>query len=406
MLLYAVPFFVSGTILLTGALVGIRVTVPVDTGPPGVGSGGVGSGGVGSGGVGSGGVGSGGVGSGGVGSGGVGSGGVGSGGNGPVARSVTTTHFPFAAWSLTMVVLALASVGVGWLVATRFLRPLRAITATARDISASNLHRRLGPTGRADEFAELAATLDDLFARLQAAFTSQRRFVAHASHELRTPLAAQQAVLQVALADPDPAVDALRAACREVLVLGTAQEQLIASLLTLAGGQQDVDRREPFDLADLARQVLAGGPPDAPAGLTVVASLDPAPVRGDPRLVESLLANLVDNAMRHNHPGGDVEVMTSTSADGTPRLRVRNSGPVVPSTQVDRLFEPFQQLDGRRIRHAGGGHGLGLAIARAVADAHGATLHATARPTGGLDIEAAFPADDHPHAVPIDRYPR
>ncbi|KPM52450.1 histidine kinase [Frankia sp. R43] len=346
MLLYAVPFFVSGATLLTAALVGTRVSVPAPAaGEPAVG--------------------------------------------GPAARPDTTTQFPFLIWLVIMIVLAVASIGVGWLVSARFLRPLRAITTAARDISASNLHRRLGPTGRTDEFAELAATLDDLFARLEASFASQRRFVAHASHELRTPLAAQRTVLQVALADPGTTVDSLRATCEEVLGLGTVQEQLIGSLLTLASGQQGVERPESFDLADLARQVLSRRPAIRPAELTVTASLGSALLSGDPRLVESLLANLVDNAIRHNRPGGLVEVRTSTTAGGA-RLIVRNSGPVVPPTEVGRLFEPFQQLDGRRIRH-GDGHGLGLAIVRAVADAHGATLVATARPTGGLDIETTFP---------------
>jgi len=136
-----------------------------------------------------------------------------------------------AAVLVAMLVVALV---LGWLISGRFLRPLRAITATARDISASNLHRRLGPTGRNDEFTELAATLDDLFARLEAAFASQRRFIANASHELRTPLTAERSLLQVALADPDATVDSLRSASEEVLALGRAQEQLIDGLLQLA----------------------------------------------------------------------------------------------------------------------------------------------------------------------------
>ncbi|OHV37769.1 two-component sensor histidine kinase [Pseudofrankia sp. EUN1h] len=349
MLLYAIPFFVSGTVLLTAALVGTRSSAPVGAVlDPGLGP-----------------------------------------GPGPGMRPTTTTYFPFLTWSLCLVALLLVSVGLGWLVTARFLRPLRTITATARDISASNLHRRLGPTGRADEFAELAATLDDLFGRLEAAFASQRRFVANASHELRTPLTAQRAVLQVALADPDTTVDSLRVACGEVLELGATQERLIEALLTLASGEQGVDRREPFDLADIARQVLSYRPSHRPADVAVDSTLDAAPASGDPRLVESLVANLVDNALRYNVAGGRVEVTTSATSSGA-RLSVRNSGPVVQPAQVARLFEPFQQLHGRRIRH-GEGHGLGLAIVRAIAEAHGARLAAAARPTGGLDIEATFP---------------
>jgi signal transduction histidine kinase len=296
------------------------------------------------------------------------------------------TQFPFVTWSLSLAALMLVSIGLGWLVAGRFLRPLRTIIATARDISASNLHRRLGPTGRSDEFAELAVTLDELFARLDAAFASQRHFVANASHELRTPLTAERALLQVTLADPDATVESLRAACREVLALGAGQERLIEALLTLASGEQGVEWREPFDLADVARGVLLAR---RSSGVTVETALEAAPMSGDPRLVESLVANLVDNALRYNVPHGRVEVATAT-VEGGARIVVRNSGPIVPPEEVDRLFEPFQQLDGRRIRH-GEGHGLGLAIVRAIADAHGAALVARARPAGGLDVAVTFP---------------
>jgi signal transduction histidine kinase len=295
-------------------------------------------------------------------------------------------QFPFVTWSVSLAALVLVSIWLGWLVAGRFLRPLRTITATARDISASNLHRRLGPAGRTDEFAELAVTLDDLFERLEAAFASQRHFVANASHELRTPLTAERTLLQVALADPDATIESLRAACQEVLVLGAAQERLIEALLTLASGEQGVERREPFDLADVARGILRSR---QCAGVTVDTALEATPASGDPRLVESLVANLVDNALRYNVPGGRVEVTTAT-VEGRARIVVRNSGPVVSPEEVDRLFEPFQQLHGRRIRH-GGGHGLGLAIVRAIATAHGAALAARARPAGGLDIAVTFP---------------
>jgi signal transduction histidine kinase len=288
--------------------------------------------------------------------------------------------------AVALAAMVLVSILLGWLVAGRFLRPLRTITATARDISATNLHRRLGQTGRTDEFAELTSTLDDLFERLGAAFASQRHFVANASHELRTPLTAERTLLQVALADPDATVDSLRAACQDVLALGEAQERLIEALLTLAGGEQGVEQREPFDLAVVARGVLLTRQTEV---IEVDSVLGAAPAAGDPRLVESLVANLVDNALRHNVPGGRVEIATATVAGGA-RITVRNTGPVVPPDQVERLFQPFQQLGGQRIRRTAG-HGLGLAIVRAIAGAHGATLTARSRPEGGLDIEVTFP---------------
>jgi signal transduction histidine kinase len=285
--------------------------------------------------------------------------------------------------AVALVVLIVVGVGLGWVVAGRFLRPLRSMTALARDISASNLHRRLGPTGRRDELSELAATLDDLFGRLQASFDAQRHFVANAAHELRTPLTAERTLLQVALADP--AAD-LRAVCRDVLALGETQERLIDSLLTLATGESGLDAREEVDLADVAAGVVASRAAEAARRkVSVQTHLAPTPVLGDPGLVESAVANLVDNAVRHNVPGGRVEVVTASS-----RLTVRNTGPVVPPEEVATLFEPFRRLGPQRLRH-GEGHGLGLAIVRAIATAHGAVVTSSAPPTGGLTVELTFP---------------
>jgi signal transduction histidine kinase len=294
-----------------------------------------------------------------------------------------------------LVVLIALSLGVGWLVAGRNLRPLRAIIATSRDISARNLHQRLNLTGPHDEFTELGATLDDLFGRLEASFESQRRFVANASHELRTPLAAGRTLLQVALADPDADSQALRSACQQALVLGDQQERLIEALLTLASSERGVEQWEPFDLADIAAKVIEDRGQEAGGrGLAIAATLAPAPATGDPSLAESLVANLVDNALRYNVAGGRIDVSTSMTA-GRASVRVTNTGPVIPADQLDRLFQPFQRLGRDRIGHDlighGGGRGLGLAIVRAIAHAHAAALTARPRPEGGLDIEVGFP---------------
>ncbi len=292
-----------------------------------------------------------------------------------------------AATLLGLVVLSLA---VGWLIAGWFLRPLRTITATARHISASNLHERLGLTGRNDEFKDLGQTLDSLFERLEASFESQRRFVANASHELRTPLAAERILLQVTLADPQASADTLRQACQQVLALGGQQERLIDALLTLATSERGVERWEPFDLADLtAKAIDARRHQAAQQRIHVETALSAAPATGDPSLVESLVANLVDNAIRHNGPDGRVQVWT-TMTDGRATIRITNTGTVVPPHELDRLFQPFQQLGHERIRH-GDGYGLGLAIVRAIAVAHRAALTATALPAGGLDIVVSFP---------------
>jgi signal transduction histidine kinase len=300
----------------------------------------------------------------------------------------------------TLAVLVVASLAVGWLISGRFLRPLRTITATARDISASNLHRRLDPGARDNEFTELGETLNGLFGRLEASFESQRRFVANASHELRTPLSAGRALLQVAVADPDATVETLRATCGELIELGDQQERLIGSLLTLASSQRGIEQWQSLDLADITRKVLLARRHEAGhRDVHISAALTAAPATGDPHLAESLVANLVDNAIRHNLPGGQVEIRAAPAAAGAV-ISVSNSGPVIAPDEVGRLFQPFRQSGTERIRH-GEGYGLGLAIVHAIADAHGAALTARARPQGGLDIEVTFPPRpaDRPDAV-------
>jgi signal transduction histidine kinase len=291
---------------------------------------------------------------------------------------------------VVLVIMAVLSLAAGWLIAGRFVRPLRSIITTARDISASNLHRRLGVRGRGDEFTELGQTLDDLFVRLEASFQAQRHFIANASHELRTPLTAGRALLQVALADPEPTVETLRATCEELVELGDQQERLITALLALASSQRGIGQLECLDLADIAGDVLLIRQEEAKRhGIHLRAALAAAPVTADPNLAESLVANLLDNAIRHNLPGGQVEISTALTPAGAV-VSVSNTGPLVPPDAVQDLFQPFRQFGTQRTRH-GEGHGLGLAIVRAIADAHGAALAARARPAGGLDIEVTFP---------------
>ena len=297
--------------------------------------------------------------------------------------------------TITLLGLAAVSLVVGWLIAGRFLRPLRTITATARDISASNLNRRLEPGARDNEFAELGDTLNGLFGRLEASFESQRRFVANASHELRTPLSAGRALLQLAVADPDATVDSLKATCQEALDLGDQQEHLIAALLTLATSQRGVARAQPLDLADLAGKVLVAREDEAARRhIQVTAALDPAPANGDPALAESLIANLADNALRHNIPSGQIEISTSRTAAGAV-LTVANTGRMIPPVEVAGLFEPFRQFGGERL-HYGEGYGLGLAIVRAIADAHSAQLTAHSNPEGGLTVQVTFASTGAP----------
>jgi signal transduction histidine kinase len=299
---------------------------------------------------------------------------------------------PSAAVTIVVAVMIMAafSLALGWVIAGRFVRPLRSIITTARDISASNLNRRLGLRGRDDEFTELGETLDDLFTRLEASFDSQRHFIANASHELRTPLSAGRALLQVAISDPEPTVETLRATCEELVELGDRQESLIAALLTLANSQRGLGQTQSVDLADVTRQAMLGRQHEAERrGISLSAALGPAPATADPSLAESLIGNLIDNAIRHNRPGGQVQISTALTTAGA-AIAVGNTGTLIPPDAVEYLFQPFRQLGTQRIRH-NEGHGLGLAIIRAIADAHGAALTASPRPHGGLDMKVVFP---------------
>lgn len=311
---------------------------------------------------------------------------------------------------IALAVMTFASVALGWIMAGRVLAPLRTMTAAARRISADNLGRRLAVPGPDDELKAMADTFDDVLGRLEGAFEAQKQFVANASHELRTPLTLQQAIVDVALADPGASVESLRAACLRVRAAGQEQERLIDALLTLARSQRGVQRREFVDLAETVRELLpeCGSGPGAP---TVRADLASAPVLGDPQLIERLVVNLTDNAVRHNTGGtGEswVRLWTGTEA-GRPVLRIDNTGPVIPRDQVAGLFQPFRRLGAERTRahprtrpdgqgRPREGLGLGLSIVTAVATAHRGTVEAWPRPRGGLSVRVTFP----PCAPPPD----
>jgi signal transduction histidine kinase len=296
----------------------------------------------------------------------------------------------------TQYVIALAamtglSVVLGWAIAGRMLRPLQRITATAKRVSQDNLDERIGLEGPRDELKELADTFDGMLGRLSGAFASQRRFVANASHELRTPLTVIRTELEVTLADPNATTAELRAMGETVRDATLATERLIQALLTLARSEGGVQRRDPFDLAEAARAALAQmGNEAAARDIATRPTLDPAPVRGDRRLLERLVANLVENAVRHNRDGGAVEVRTSQVA-GRSTVEVRNDGDVIPPEALASLLEPFQRLD-RGAR--GDGVGLGLSIVRSVAEAHGGSVELRARPAGGLVVRVSLPGRD------------
>ena len=303
-------------------------------------------------------------------------------------------------FGIALGIMAVVAAALGWFVASRALRPLRRITESARRISATNLHERLAIEGPDDDLRELADMIDGLFARLDASLHAQRQFVANASHELRTPLARSQTLLEVALRNPGASTGSLRAACQRALAAGTEQERLIEALLILARGQRGLARSERVDLAAVTRDVLAGrGGQIAARGLAMEVTLKPGLVGGDAALVERAVANLTDNALRHNVQGGTVWIAAG-SDDGRAFLSVANTGEEIPPDAVDRLLLPFQRGaeagDAYRARPRSGpddGLGLGLSIVAAIATAHGADLTVTPRLTGGgLTVRLVFPA--------------
>jgi signal transduction histidine kinase len=286
-------------------------------------------------------------------------------------------------------VVTVASAGLGWFISGRVLRPVRVITETARRASEQHLGERLQLNGARDELKELADTFDDMLERLDTAFATQRRFVANASHELRTPLTVMRTAIDVSLAKPSPTVRQLTDMAMRVRRSIDKAESMIEALLTLAVSDQGKLSTEFTDLATWAEDAIdAAAPEIARLNLTVEAKLDPAETTGDPQLLERMISNLVDNAVRHNEPGGWIRLRTGSS-DTAVYLEIANSGPFIPDDKVPELFEPFRRMEARTgVRD---GAGLGLSIARSVITAHRATVTGRSQPEGGLDISVVIP---------------
>jgi hypothetical protein len=292
---------------------------------------------------------------------------------------------------LALGVMTVVSVGAGWLLAGRALRPLRDITATARRVSGENLGERIALDGPADELQELADTFDGMLARLDSAFASQRHFVANASHELRTPLAIMRTEVDVALADPGAGTDDLRAMGEAVRETVDRCERLIESLLVLARSEAAAGPEERVDLAALAGDCVTDLSSRAEqSAITIRADLEPAWTSGHPGLLERLIANLIDNGIRHNEPGGTLAITTRMSGS-TVRLVAANGGAPIDPDDARKLTEPFLRLD-----RSFGGFGLGLSIVSSVVSAHHGRISLTAPSTGGLVVAIELPAAGSP----------
>jgi signal transduction histidine kinase len=295
--------------------------------------------------------------------------------------------------AIALSVMAVVSVALGWLVAGRVLRPLRAMTAAARTISAEDLSRRLAVPGPGDELKDLGDTIDGLLRRLETAFAAQRRFAASASHELRTPLAMMRTSLDVATGKPiplPPELTVLAGKLREGL---DQADQLVENLLLLARAQHGAcDNQETIPLGPLIADAIAARVGlVASMGLDVQhAAADGALVTGNPVLLAQMTGNLIDNAIRHNHAGGWIRAEITRDGPAV-RLLVDNGGPVLDQDTVTTLPLPFRRLGMDRTGSATG-TGLGLSIADAIAAAHGGVLHLHARPSGGLRAIIDLPA--------------
>jgi signal transduction histidine kinase len=289
-------------------------------------------------------------------------------------------------------VMAIVSIGLGWVMAGRALQPLRAMTSTARQISEENLHERLAVSGPADEMRDLGETINGLLGGLEKAFEGQRRFVANASHELRTPLAMMRTSLDVAMGKPSPSPDVHVLAGKLEEGLDQA-DRLLDGLLLLARAQRGALGEE----TDVPLEGLVGDALDARSsdisrlGLNVENTVVPAEVWGNETLLARLVFNLVDNAVRHNVAGGVVHI-SNDRENGMARLVVANSGQEIDEERLAELGEPFRRLGTERVAD-GNGAGLGLSIARAIAEAHGGVLRLHPRPEGGLVVVVRLPVE-------------
>lgn len=294
---------------------------------------------------------------------------------------------------LTTIALSILAFAVGYVVAGRMIRPLHTVTATARRLSESNLHERIGLAGPVDEIKELADTFDGMLDRLYRAFDSKRRFVANASHELRTPLAISRTNIEVALARPGVTPE-IAELCTKLLAATARHERLIDGLLTLTRSEQEPRNRTPVDVAVLAANAIDQMLPSADqAGVDVGRTLEPGQTTGNPVLLERAVTNLLENAIKYNVPDGRMRVVTGEAA-GHAFVTVENTGPVVSPENAVAIFEPFRRLPGPRLG-AQRGAGLGLSIVSAVMDAHGGSVEARPRRPGGLTVTLRLPLTPH-----------
>lgn len=299
--------------------------------------------------------------------------------------------------AIALAVVTVLAAALGWLVAGRVLRPIRTITATARRLSAENLSERVPVPAPADELAALAETVNGMLDRIERGIAerdrvldSQRMFTANAAHELRTPLTTVRTAIDVTL-DGEPSRAELLTMAADIRAAVDHSRRTLDGLFALARSHAAPGARGRTELADVAAGILDRVAGEAAGrGIAVRTDLRPAPVDGQPVLLERMVDNLVNNAIRYNHGDGRIAVTTGMAGGGA-FLRVVNTGRPISPHEAGRLLEPFVRGDADRVESEVGA-GLGLAIVRAVVSAHGGEISTTARPGGGLDVVVCLPA--------------
>ncbi|MGA2864487.1 MAG: HAMP domain-containing sensor histidine kinase [Verrucomicrobiota bacterium] len=312
-----------------------------------------------------------------------------------VGRSITRDLAAMRRLAFRLVVagagVLLLGLAGGWWLATRAIRPIEDISATALKIAAGDLSQRINAADTDSELGRLAGVLNSTFGRLEAAFAHQARFTSDASHELRTPVSVVLSQTQTALSrERSPAE--YRAALEACQRAAQRMRKLTRSLLELArldAGQEPI-RREPFDLARVTREcVELVRPLAAERGVEIHCDLPAVQCLGDAERISQVATNLLSNAIHFNRPGGEVRVSTRAE-NGAAVLTVADTGEGIPAQDLPHIFERFYRVDKSR-SGVQGQTGLGLAISKAVVEAHSGTIEVASQPGAGSSFSVKLP---------------
>jgi heavy metal sensor kinase len=309
-------------------------------------------------------------------------------------------------------VLFVASLGIGWVIAGQVLAPIQRITEVAREISATDLSRRIQLKGPDDELKQLADTFDDMLGRLDTAFDAQQRFVADASHELRNPLAVIRTNIDVALSDKRADADDLRQTATVVRRASERMARLVDDLLLIARRQAPGVRSDLVDLAAImSEEADEFAAPASAKGIELDRSIEAGlAVTGDRDALKRAVANLLENAVRHSPEDGRIQLRSGRQGNWA-WLSVADNGPGIAPELHEKVFDRFFRVDRSRARSEGGS-GLGLAIVRQIARSHGGDVQLRSTPGEGATFviwlpltpaaaEGAVPSAKSPAATPV-----